>query len=209
MAAIESAISSCLPLARSNSSPHIMTKSKDTYTPSRASANSLRYGPANGAATFSSSMTWMRFVLARDSLECEVNYVMSNTKKKFAFWLTPKTKELVERSYQLDNSQSQSEFIEKAIQFYTGYLEAEQDGSYLPVTLSATLEGSLGALGDRLGKLLFKMSVEMSMMMHLMAHDTDATLNELEQLRGRCVQDVMRTHGMISFKEIFRFQKRL
>ena len=74
---------------------------------------------------------------------------MSNTKKKFAFWLTPKTKELVERSYQLDNSQSQSEFIEKAIQFYTGYLEAEQDGSYLPVTLSATLEGSLGALGDR------------------------------------------------------------
>ena len=53
------------------------------------------------------------------------------------------------------------------------------------------------------------MSVEMSMMMHLMAHDTDATLNELEQLRGRCVQDVMRTHGMISFKEIFRFQKRL
>ena len=102
-----------------------------------------------------------------------------------------------------------AEFIEKAIQFYTGYLEAEQDGSYLPVTLSATLEGSLGALGDRLGKLLFKMSVEMSMMMHLMAHDTDATLNELEQLRGRCVQDVMRTHGMISFKEIFRFQKRL
>ena len=77
-------------------------------------------------------MTWKRFVLARDSLECEVNYVMSNTKKKFAFWLTPKTKELVERSYQLDNSQSQSEFIEKAIQFYTGYLEAEQDGSYLP-----------------------------------------------------------------------------
>ena len=131
---------------------------------------------------------------------------MSYTKKKFALWLTPGTKELVERCYQLDNSQSQSE---RAIQFYTGYLEAEQDGTYLPVTLSAVLEGSLGALGDRLGKLLFKMSVEMSMMMHLMAHDTDATLNELEQLRGRCVQDVMRTHGMISFKEIFRFQKRL
>ena len=209
MAAIESAISSCLPLARSNSLPHIVTRSMDTYTPSRVSANSLRYVLAIGTAICSSSMTWKRFVLARDLLECEVNYDMSNTKKKFAFWLTPKTKELVERSYQLDNSQSQSEFIEKAIQFYTGYLEAEQDGTYLPVTLSATLEGSLGALGDRLGKLLFKMSVEMSMMMHLMAHDTDATLNELEQLRGRCVQDVMRTHGMISFKEIFRFQKRL
>lgn len=96
---------------------------------------------------------------------------MSYTKKKFALWLTPGTKELVERCYQLDNSQSQSEFIERAIQFYTGYLEAEQDGTYLPVTLSAVLEGSLGALGDRLGKLLFKMSVEMSMMMHLSKSD--------------------------------------
>ena len=47
---------------------------------------------------------------------------MSYTKKKFALWLTPETKELVERCYQLDNSQSQSEFIERAIQFYTGYL---------------------------------------------------------------------------------------
>ena len=134
---------------------------------------------------------------------------MSYTKKKFALWLTPGTKELVERCYQLDNSQSQSEFIEQAIQFYCGYLDTEQEAVFLPVTLSSVLEGSLGALGDRLGKLLFKMSVEMSMMMHLMAHDTDATLDELEQLRGRCVKDVMRTHGMISFKEIFRFQKRL
>ena len=70
---------------------------------------------------------------------------MSYTKKKFALWLTPETKELVERCYQLDNSQSQSEFIERAIQFYTGYLEAERDGTYLPVTLSAVLEGSLAS----------------------------------------------------------------
>ena len=111
--------------------------------------------------------------------------------------------------YKANNCTTQNEFIEQAIQFYCGYLDTEQEAAFLPVTLSTVLEGSLGALGDRLGKLMFKMSVEMSMMMHLMAHDTDATLNELEQLRGRCVQDVMRTHGMISFKEIFRFQKRL
>ena len=113
------------------------------------------------------------------------------------------------QSEQLYHAKRVYEFIEQAIQFYCGYLDTEQEAAFLPVTLSTVLEGSLGALGDRLGKLLFKMSVEMSMMMHLMAHDTDATLNELEQLRGRCVQDVMRTHGMISFKEIFRFQKRL
>ena len=128
---------------------------------------------------------------------------------RHTIWLDDDIWKMVGLHYKANNCTTQNEFIEQAIQFYCGYLDTEQEAAFLPVTLSTVLEGSLGALGDRLGKLLFKMSVEMSMMMHLMAHDTDATLNELEQLRGRCVQDVMRTHGMISFKEIFRFQKRL
>ena len=128
---------------------------------------------------------------------------VGNQKTLFQAW------DMVRYHYKRDNCSTQNEFIEKAIRFYCGYLETEHDGDYLPHTLSAVLEGSFTALGDRLGKLIFKMAVEMSMMMHLMAYDTDATLEQLEQLRGRCVQDVMSTHGMISFKDIFRFQKRL
>ena len=134
---------------------------------------------------------------------------MGKDKNRHTIWLNDDIWKIVGLHYKANNCTTQNEFIEQAIQFYCGYLDTEQEAVFLPVTLSSVLEGSLGALGDRLGKLLFKMSVEMSMMMHLMAHDTDATLDELEQLRGRCVKDVMRTHGMISFKEIFRFQKRL
>lgn len=134
---------------------------------------------------------------------------MGKDKNRHTIWLNDDIWKMVGLHYKTNNCTTQNEFIEQAIQFYCGYLDTEQEAVFLPVTLSSVLEGSLGALGDRLGKLLFKMSVEMSMMMHLMAHDTDATLDELEQLRGRCVKDVMRTHGMINFKEIFRFQKRL
>ena len=133
---------------------------------------------------------------------------MGKDKNRHTIWLNDDIWKMVGLHYKANNCTTQNEFIEQAIQFYCGYLDTEQEAVFLPVTLSSVLEGSLGALGDRLGKLLFKMSVEMSMM-HLMAHDTDATLDELEQLRGRCVKDVMRTHGMINFKEIFRFQKRL
>ena len=134
---------------------------------------------------------------------------MGKDKNRHTIWLNDDIWKMVGLHYKANNCTTQNELIEQAIQFYCGYLDTEQEAVFLPVTLSSVLEGSLGALGDRLGKLLFKMSVEMSMMMHLMAHDTDATLDELEQLRGRCVKDVMRTHGMINFKEIFRFQKRL
>ena len=107
------------------------------------------------------------------------------------------------------NSKEGDEYIEKAIQFYTGYRNAECDGYYLPSTLSYALEGSLTALGDRIGRLLFKLSVEESMMMHIIAHDTDINLETLKKLRDKCVQDVMQTHGQISFKDILKFQKRL
>ena len=130
-------------------------------------------------------------------------------KIKFPLWFTPETKEQVERYYRRDNCKSQSEFIEKAIRFYCGYLESEHDGDYLPHTLSTVLEGSFTALGDRMGRLLFKLSVEVSMLMHIIAYDTDIDLPTLEKLRARCVKDVMGTHGQISFKDILKFQKEL
>ena len=43
----------------------------------------------------------------------------------------------------------------------------------------------------------------------LASDDTDIDLPTLEKLRARCVQDVMGTHGQISFKDILKFQKEL
>ena len=134
---------------------------------------------------------------------------MKLRKIKFPLWFTPETTEQVEQHYRGDNCKSQSEFIEKAIRFYCGYLESEHDGGYLPHTLSAVLEGSFNALGDRIGRLLFKLSVEVSMLMHIIAYDTDIDLPTLEKLRAQCVQDVRRTHDQISFKDILKFQKEL
>lgn len=51
--------------------------------------------------------------------------------------------------------------------------------------------------------------MNISMLMHIIAYDTDIDLPTLEKLRARCVQDVMRTHGQISFKDILKFQKEL
>lgn len=134
---------------------------------------------------------------------------MKTERDRHTVWVTPDAWNMVRYHYKQDNCSTQNEFIEKAVRFYCGYLNAEQDGAYLPHTLSAVLEGSFTALGDRVGRLLFKLSVEVSMLMHIIAYDTDIDLPTLEKLRARCVQDVMRTHGQISFKDILKFQKEL
>ena len=52
-------------------------------------------------------------------------------------------------------------YIEKAIRFYSGYLDTKNADSYLPRVLSDVLEGKLGALGSRIGRMLFKLAVEL------------------------------------------------
>ena len=46
-------------------------------------------------------------------------------------------------------------------------------------------------------------------MSHLIAADTDIDTETLAKLRSRCVNDIKRTNGQISFAEILRFQKGL
>ena len=52
-------------------------------------------------------------------------------KIKFPLWLLPATMESVDELYAEDNCKSKSEFIEKAIKFYLGYLSANENVNYL------------------------------------------------------------------------------
>ena len=103
------------------------------------------------------------------------------------------------------NCGSRSEFVEKAILFYCGYLNAQEAESYLPPLLSETLE----KFGNRICKLMFKQAVECNITNHLIAADSDLDVETYERLRNRSVREVMETKGKISFKDDLIFQKSL
>ena len=128
-------------------------------------------------------------------------------KKKYAFWLSQETKDELSQIYTEDNCASQSEFVEKALKFYSGYVRTKGDRSYLPRILSDELEGTVGVMANRIGRLLFKQSVELGILSHIIAADTDVDQITLKKLRGRCVDDVRRTNGQIEFKDILQFQR--
>lgn len=132
---------------------------------------------------------------------------MVTGKTKFALWLTPEGKKLVEEHYRADNCKSKSEYIEKAIHFYSGYLDAQKAEQYLPRVLAQMLDAKLDLLGNRIGRLLFKAAVEQNMTNHILAADTDIDDATLDRLRGRSVREVRETNGQISFKDDLRFQR--
>jgi len=132
----------------------------------------------------------------------------AKNKKKFPLWMYPETRQLVADWYQRDNCQSQSEFIEKAIKFYCGYISAEEGMRFLPAAITTAMTGMVDGLENRMSRLIFKLAVEMSMMMNILSTTADVDDNTLRKLRGKCVEDVKRSVGSVTFENVASFQKR-
>ena len=150
-------------------------------------------------------------------------------KDRFALRLSPEMRERLERLYRADGSRSRRECIENAVghgsillvvycrsrrecienalNFYIGYLALGEDDVLLPQAVLSAIEGRLGAFEDRISRLLFKQSVELAMLTQLIASDTDADELALRRLRGKCVDDVKRTNGAISFEDALHYQR--
>ena len=129
---------------------------------------------------------------------------MTNNKEKYAFWFTPEAKKMVESDVALANCGSQSEFVEKAVRFYDGYLKAQNAGAFLPHAVADVLEGTLGVFANRMAKLLFNLAVEHNITNHLLAADVDMTREDYNKMRGNSVREINSTRGTISLKDVIR-----
>ncbi len=128
-------------------------------------------------------------------------------KQKFPLWAKPETLQSVKEIYQSDNCRSQSEFIERAILFYIGYLTADRPKSYLPNMFLSTMKSIVRESNNRMGRLLFKLAVEISMLLNVAASMWDIDKSELARLRGNCIEEVKRINGTISFDDAVDWQQ--
>ena len=132
---------------------------------------------------------------------------MFENKKKFALWMYPDTLEKVEEIYREDNCSSRSEFIEKAVKFYIGYLTAEKKDSYLPGVVTSTLKAIVAESDNRTSRILFKIAVELAVLQNVVAATNEIDEVTLNRLRGECVKEVKRLNGSLSFDDAVDWQK--
>ena len=128
-------------------------------------------------------------------------------KVKFLLWAFPDSLELVRNTYKKANCRSQSEFIEKAIQYYAGRVNAEDDVSYLPNAFLSNMKGIVTENTTRQNRILFKLAVEMAMMMNILAANCDVTEESLSTLRQSCIDEVKRINGTLGFEDAYHWQK--
>ncbi|WP_124101278.1 hypothetical protein [Ruminococcus sp. Marseille-P6503] len=127
-------------------------------------------------------------------------------KVKFALWAYPETLKNVEVHYKNDNCRSQSEFIEKAIKFYIGYLSEEDNINYLSPMITETVKAQIKGTEQRLSRLLFKVAVELGKLSHMTAAVNEVDDETLDKLHAMCVNEVRKINGIIDYEDAAEYQ---
>ncbi len=128
-------------------------------------------------------------------------------KVKFPLWAYPQTLKDVEVYYKNDNCKSQSEFIEKAIKFYVGYLDEEKSVNYISPMITETVKAQIKGTEQRLARLLFKVAVELGKLSHMTAAMNDVDDETLKSLHAMCVNEVRKINGIIDYEDAVEYQR--
>ena len=129
---------------------------------------------------------------------------MNEMKERLTFRPKAETRKKIEYWYGQDGCRSMNDFIEKAVNFYIGYLEAGDKNAYLPKALRSVIDGTIGKFEDHMSHLMFKQSVETDMMATLTAHDHELSEETMRRLRANSVRNVKATKGRMSLENHLR-----
>ena len=134
---------------------------------------------------------------------------MDDNKKSTTIWLRPSVISRMDGWLEADNCQSRSEFVDKALRFYMGYLGTEDNTTYISQAILTAIQGTMDLNNHRLQTILFKCAVEQGIMAHTIAAHFRDTLEDRRALRGYVVDEVKRTNGQIRFEDAQDVQRQL
>lgn len=127
-------------------------------------------------------------------------------KKKFAFYTTESTLDLVKQNFEKDGCGCMSEYMTKAIHYYAELHSLQDCSNVIPDIITSTLKDITRESDNRQGRLLFKIAVELTILQNIIAASNNISVSELDRVRGICVNEVKKLNGIISFDEALRWQ---
>ena len=127
-------------------------------------------------------------------------------RERAVIYITPETAKRWSEGVLLSGSKSKSDFAGRAIDFYAGYLSAQEHTGYLADILPKILSGLVRGSETRLARLHFKSIVELAKLAHTVASISDIDDETLHQLHIRCVDEVKRINGVVRFEDAVHYQ---
>ena len=129
-----------------------------------------------------------------------------NARVRFALYTDEAPLEQVKQNYKQDGCGCMSEYVTKAIRYYTELHSLADCSHVVPDIIASTLKDITRESDNRQGRLLFKLAVELAILQNVVAANYGISKTDLERLRGICVNEVKKINGSITFDEAIRWQ---
>ncbi len=134
---------------------------------------------------------------------------MERENVKKTWYLRPSTAEMVEALFREDNCGTQSEFVEKALLYYIGYLKAEKNMDYLSPTIMSSMRAASDEGITRITRMLFKLAVESAVMNNLIAATVQFDPEQYNTLRRESERMVRKTNGDFGMTDALKWQQKM
>ena len=127
-------------------------------------------------------------------------------KTKISCYFMPHTLAEVDHIYKSDNCSTRTEFIEKAVRFYLGYLNEESGVNYISPMITETVKAEIKGTEQRLARLMFKVAVELGKLSHMLAAVNEIDEETLSDLHTMCINEVRKINGIINYEDAVDYQ---
>lgn len=104
-------------------------------------------------------------------------------------------------------AKSKNDFINKAIEFYIGYLRNEKNIDYIAPILSSILKSQMTDIERNLSEMLFKLAVEVAKQNHIAVCRGELDEDTLYCLNDLCCRDVASNNGRVQFENAYRYEQ--
>ncbi len=121
------------------------------------------------------------------------------SKQHISFWIKDSNLKESEINMKIIGCNSRSDYIDKAVEFYNGYIHNKNNEEYVNKNVINTVQAILDSFEKRMARQLFKQSVEISKIFWLIIKELDIDPADADTLHADCVEEVKKINGAIQF----------
>lgn len=118
--------------------------------------------------------------------------------------VTPTHLHLCDSNLALAKVDSRNDFVEKVIEFYVGFLNAEHNVAFFDKLFTSSAVKKMETLGKTFGMGHYRIAVELATLSHLLAAQMEVEEYELRELRDECAAEVKALDRNQTFTEVYR-----
>lgn len=122
-------------------------------------------------------------------------------------WLDEKQLKNMELLVKQEDMKNNSECVNKALEFYSGYMFSKNSSKFISEILVGEMEGIVKSSEKRLQRQLNHNTLELNMLLNVIACYCKINKETVQELRDNTLEDMKNTNKKMSFEKAYSLQK--